>query len=271
MWSQSDQYNKVQRPYDELRKTTIAIVERVNVREILLPFVKEAAVLDLACGSGFYTRSFLDWGAKFVVGVDISAAMVQEARAMSMAKSSNISFVEADCSKPNSFPGEPFDIAFGGWFLNYASTHAELVDFYRNIYVNLKPGGLYVGVTPPPNEDPATHYERECIVRPLPAGSGKLWTVVTGTVEDGVIIHAHSDTPAGDLDFTTYHLRKSVWESAAKEAGFSSDIQWSKTHVPDDFMKDPLKYGEPVNGGAGPEELATYTHLPHYGLLVLRK
>lgn len=46
------------------------------------------------------------------------------------------------------------------WILNYASTHAELVDFYRNIHVNLKPGGLYLGVTPPPNENAATHYER---------------------------------------------------------------------------------------------------------------
>lgn len=271
MWSQSNQYNQVQKPYDELRKTTIAIVERVNVRELVLPFVQDAAVLDLACGSGFYTRSFLGWGAKSVVGVDISSAMVQEARAMSKAQSGNISFVEADCSKPTAFPGGPFDIVFGGWFLNYASTHAELVDFYRNIRVNLKPGGLFVGVTPPPSDNPPFHYERECILRPLPAGSGKLWTVVTDTVEDGVIIQAHSDTPAGDLDFTTYHLRKSVWESAAREAGFSNDIQWSATHVPDDFMENPQKHCEPMNGGAGPEELATYAQLPHYGLLMLEK
>lgn len=53
----STQYNAVQRPYDELRKATISIVERVNVREIVLPIIKGAKVLDLACGTGSLTVS----------------------------------------------------------------------------------------------------------------------------------------------------------------------------------------------------------------------
>lgn len=271
MSTQSTQYNQVQKPYDELRKTTIAIVERANVREIVLPFVKGANVLDLACGTGFYSRSFLDWGARSVVGVDISSAMVEEAQAMSGADTTNITYLEADCSRPTSYPGGPFDIVFGAWLLNYASDRAEMAEFYRNIAANLKPGGYYVGVTPPPTNDPALHYEKECDIRPLPTASGKLWTKATGNVEDGVTMHLHSDTPAGDLDFDCYHLRKDVWQAAAKDAGFSNDIEWSTTKVPSDFMENPAKYGEPSNGGAGVEELATYSQVPHYGLLLLRR
>lgn len=271
MSTQSTQYNQIQKPYDELRKTTIAIVERVNIREIVLPFVKGATVLDLACGSGFYTRSFLDWGAKSVVGVDISSAMVEEAQALTAASSDKISYLVADCSEPTEFPGRPFDIVFGAWFLNYAPTHASMVAFWRNIDVNLKAGGRFVAVTPPPMDDPALHYERECKLRPLPTASGGLYTTVKGSVKDGVIIHAHSETPSGDLDFDTYHLNKPVWEAAAKDAGFANEIQWSATHVPADFMEQPGKYGEPNNGGAGAEELETYAQLPHYGLLVLQK
>ena len=59
MTTQSTQYNTQQAPYDELRKTSIAIIERVNIRSIVIPFIKDAQVLDLACGSGFYSHAFL--------------------------------------------------------------------------------------------------------------------------------------------------------------------------------------------------------------------
>ena len=62
--TQSTQYNAVQAPYDEVRKGSISIIERVNIRSIVLPFIKDANVLDLACGSGSYSHAFVEWGAK---------------------------------------------------------------------------------------------------------------------------------------------------------------------------------------------------------------
>lgn len=267
----STQYNKIQRPYDELRKTTIALVERVNVREIVLPLVRDAKVLDLACGTGFFTRSFLNWGAQSVVGVDISSAMLEEARARNIDADGRITYIEADCSTPTIYPEGPFDIAFGAWLLNYAPTHEVMVEYYRNITANLKGGGHFVAVTPPPTNEPVAHYERECRVRPLPTASGGLFTTVTGHVTDGVMIHLHSDTPAGDLDFDCYHLHKDVWEAAARDAGFTKSIVWRMTNVPSDFMDNPAKYDETADGGAGKDELATYAQVPHFGLLILQK
>ena len=194
--------------------------------------------------------------------------MLTEARALAQTSTSEkLDLVEADCSKAIAYTGGPFDLVFGAWLLNYASTSKEMVDFWRNIHINLKPGGHFVGVTPPPTNDPAGHIEAECRLRPLPTASGGLYSTVNKQVDDGVDFHLHSDTPAGDLDFDTYHLKKDVWIAAAREAGFEGRVQWEVTEVPKDFMQDPGKYGEEKNGGASEEELKTYAEVPHYGLI----
>ena len=42
--------------------------------------VKDLKVLDLACGSGHFTKQLKERGAKDVVGVDISGEMIKQAR-----------------------------------------------------------------------------------------------------------------------------------------------------------------------------------------------
>ncbi|KAL9013639.1 MAG: hypothetical protein Q9173_001691 [Seirophora scorigena] len=80
----STQYNAIQAPYDEWRKASITLIERDNVHTAVSPFIQNARVLDLACGSGFYTHHFVSWGAAVVVGVDISSAMLEQARQASI-------------------------------------------------------------------------------------------------------------------------------------------------------------------------------------------
>ncbi|KAI9659985.1 MAG: hypothetical protein M1821_001337 [Bathelium mastoideum] len=264
------QYNQIQAPYDELRKTTIAIVERVNIRAIVLPLIQGARVLELACGSGHYSRSFLKWGAKEVVAVDISRSMLQEARRLS-GENDRIHFIEADCSKPVAFEGGPFDIVFGAWLLNYAATGHEMMTMYQNIALNLKDGGHFIGVTPVPTNDPLLFIETEAKVRPLPTASGGLFGTLVKRVDEGAYYHCHSDTPAGDLDFDSYYLKKGTWETAARDGGLHGELKWSTTSIPTDFMENPGKYGEDSNGGAGAPELETYKTLPHYGLLDIVK
>ena len=267
--TQSTQYNAVQEPYDALRQGSITIIERVNIRSIVLPFIKKAIVLDLACGSGAYSHKFIEWGASHVIGVDISSAMLEKAKALARNYNNGdkVDFKEADCSEAIKLEGGPFDVVFGGWFLNYASTGKEMVEFWQNIYLNLKPGGHFVGITPPPTNDPASHVDAEQRARPWPMASSGLYTTLNKHVDEGVSIHRHADTLVGDLDFDTYHLRKDVWIQAAREAGFNGEIVWEGTRVPDDFMQNPEKYGEQSNGGASDKELATYATIPHYGTI----
>ena len=76
----STQYDNIQAPYDYIRTKTIAFIEHENVHTTIVPYIKDARVLELACGSGFYAFDILKWGASSVVGVDISHNMVEEAR-----------------------------------------------------------------------------------------------------------------------------------------------------------------------------------------------
>ena len=66
MAATKQQYDTIQGPYDYIRTASIALIERENVHEKVAPFIKNARVLELACGSGFYTYSFLEWGASSV-------------------------------------------------------------------------------------------------------------------------------------------------------------------------------------------------------------
>ena len=239
------------------------------------PFITNACVLELACGSGFYTFDFLKWGAKAVVGVDISPAMIEEARLgqARLGQASDaatrtggpIDFIVADCATPTAYAGGPFDLVFAAWLLNYASDRAGLVDMFRNIAGNLKDGGHFVGVTVPPTQDPTASVHAELRARPPPEGSGGFVYRIIKDVEDGIYFHVHGDTEEGDMDFDCYHLRKDVYETAAREAGMKGELVWSDTSVPERYLR-----GEGP-GGASLEELESYREVSNYGLLVVGK
>lgn len=257
----STQYNAIQGPYDYIRTTSIAFIERENVHEKVAPFIQDARVLELACGSGFYTYNLLEWGAKSVLGADISSAMIDEAKRVGK----EVSFIQADCSVPNAYAGGPFDIVFAAWLLNYAPDRAALVDMFRNIALNLKDGGRFVSVTVPPSSNPIDSLNAEVDTRPMPAGSGYLTYEHIRDVKDGVYFNVHGDTPLGDLDFKNYHLKKELYEEAAREAGLLGKLEWGVTTVPERYLK-----GEGP-GGADLVELKTYKTVPNYGVLVIVK
>jgi SAM-dependent methyltransferase len=255
------QYDTIQRPYDYIRGASIAFIERENVHGIVAPFIEKARVLELACGSGFYTYSFLEWGASSVLGVDISSVMIDEARR----QGKDVSFIQADCSIPKAYDGGPFDLVFGAWLLNYAPDRAGLVNMFRNIAMNLKDGGRFVSVTVPPSSNPIDSLNAEANARPMPAGSGYLIYNHIKDVEDGIYFRVHGETPVGDLNFECYHLKKELYEEAAREGGLKGKLMWGVTDVPDRYLK-----GEGP-GGASLDELETYQTIPSYGVLVIMK
>ena len=272
----STQYNTIQGPYDLVRKKSIAIIEWENVHSTIAPYIRDANVLELACGSGFYTYSFLEWGARHVLAVDISPVMIEEAKrrrpaslpavnAGSNEEKPAVDFLLADCSKPTAYPGGPFDVVFGAWLLNYAPDRAGLIEMFQNIAVNLKPGGHFVAVTVPPTNDPRANVEAECNARPLPDASGGLFYSVHHDVPDGIYFHVHGHTELGDVAFDCYHLTEDLHKEAAREAGLKGEWQWGVTSVPERYLR-----GEGP-GGASFEELKTYVTVPNYGLLVIGK
>lgn len=268
----STQYDTIQAPYDYMRKQTISIIEHENVQTTVAPFISYARVLELACGSGFYTYDFLKWGASAVIGVDISPAMIEQARRKGRTVSGSttgtingtIDFILADCAKPTVYAGGPFDLVFGAWLLNYAPDRAGLVDMFQNIALNLKDGGHFVSVTCPPAEDPTAYINAELKARRTEGWGSMIYHIIKD-VEDGIYFHSHSDNEVGDVDFDSYHLRKSVHEAAAREGGMKGELKWGVTSVPERYLKDE------GHEGASIEELESYQKVPSYGLLVIAK
>ena len=269
------QYDTIQASYDVIRRKTIAHIEHENVHTTVAPFIHGARVLDLACGSGFYTYDFLHWGAESVLGVDISAMMIDEARRHERRKFPGarnlpsargaVDFVRADCSTPTAYAGGPFDLVFGAWLLNYAPDYAGLVEMFRNIGLNLKPGGRLVSVTVPPAADPVASMHAELHARPGPDWSGGLVYSHVWDVADGFYLHVHGDTEVGPVDFDCYHLRRDVYEAAAREAGLRGELTWEVTSVPERYLR-----GEGP-GGSSMVEVESYQTVPNYGLLVIVK
>ncbi|KAL9627478.1 MAG: hypothetical protein Q9204_006537 [Flavoplaca sp. TL-2023a] len=272
----STQYNSIQGPYDYIRKKSIALIEHENIRTALAPYITNARVLELACGSGFYTYDFLRWGATSVLGVDISPVMIEQARLSGsspvgttptsvLTDGKSVDFLLADCTKPEKYPGAPFEVVFGAWLLNYAPDRKTLVEMFRNIAINLKEGGVFVSITVPPTENPLESMNAELKVRPPPEGSGGLYYWLNEFVEDGMYFHVKGHTPVGDVDFDCYHLKKSVYEEAAREADLKGELRWGKTEVPERWLRGE---GE---GGASLEELRSYGDVTNYGVLVVKK
>ena len=125
----STQYDEIGTSYDEMRKLPVALLEAANVKEATKPYISGSRVLDLACGTGLFSRAFLDWGASSVLGVDISTTMVNAARVSST--SNKLSFKVADCSRPIQYEGGPFDLVFGAWLLNYAPSGKDMANMFR--------------------------------------------------------------------------------------------------------------------------------------------
>ncbi|CAD6446656.1 b9ec185b-151d-488c-9e76-f9a31870d8f9-CDS [Sclerotinia trifoliorum] len=260
-------YDHIQKPYDYIRTASIALIERENIHTTITPHIRGARILDLACGSGFYTSSFVPWGAASVLGVDISPVMIDRARQHSRFEedSGSISFIHADCSIPRKYEGGPFDIVFAAWLLNYAPDRENLVSMFRNVEMNLKEGGRFIAVTLPPSSNPVESINAEARLRPGSlGGSGYLVYRYVSDLRDGILFHAHGDTPVGDLDFECFYLRREVYEEAAREAGLKGSLEWGVTRVPESYLKGR-------EGGASLRELVSYGQVPGYGVLVIEK
>lgn len=152
----STQYNSISKEYDAVNALPISKAIVINVERLLSPHIKGAKVLELACGTGFFTHHLLNWGATSVVGVDISQGMIGIARAdlSTTADASKCEFMVADCSKPFDVGAEQFDLVFAAWLLNYSPDEATMAAVFENISRHLKPGGRLVTVMPHPEEDP---------------------------------------------------------------------------------------------------------------------
>lgn len=176
------------------------------------------SVLDLACGEGFYTRFFKQAGASRVVGVDLSAGMIQLAREEEARDPLGLAYHVADV-KTLSLT-ERFDVVTAAYLLNYASTPDELLTMCRNIAGVLKPGGRFVTVNTNPH-------------RPQAFPQGQKYGVTrsgSASLAEGAPITWTFHLDEGPLEITNYHLSVPTHEWALATAGLR-EASWHEPRV----------------------------------------
>ena len=107
-------------------------------------------VLDLACGSGHFSRKTRQLGATRVVGVDVSSEMIAEANKLELGESSSagsLTYVTADAVDTATYMPEDETTSLTAQYLfPYASTQEALTQMCSAAYQALKPGGRFVTV-----------------------------------------------------------------------------------------------------------------------------
>jgi toxoflavin synthase len=175
------------------------------------------AVIDIACGEGFYTRMIKQRGAARATGVDLSRGMIDLARSQETQHQLGINYVVRDARELSAT--EPFDLAVAAYLLNYARNRDELQSMCNGIARSLKDGGRFVTV----NCNPALSFPTAPSYRQY-----GFETSVVGDWREGAPITWTFYLDDGPFDIENYHLNVATHEQAFRQAGFRT-VSW---HAP---------------------------------------
>ena len=187
-----------------------------NTLTDIRPTWSNAAVLDLACGTGYGLRLAKSLGFTTLTGVDISSQMLELAK---MTSGKEVELYHADCSKPLSdvsgLSGKEgsFDLVLGLWLLNYAESKEAMKGMWANISTYLEPGGHFVGIMQ--NHDNPHPSSMQGKMALYGAQESNFEELKSG---DGWKHHVEFDTTP-KVEFDCFVLKGTVVEETAKEAG----------------------------------------------------
>jgi len=203
--------------------------------------------LDLACGDGYYTRMLREAGAARLVGVDISQKMIDLAKAEEAKSPHGIEYLTSDVTELPDL-GE-FDVVTAVFLLHYASSKAELEAMCNAIAQHTAKVGRFITVNTNP-EHPVRKDHKYSFTRLAanePPQEGDILT----------LSHYEGDIPKYSFDF--YHWSKATYESALREAGFTS-IEW---RVPTITAEAVSKFGD--------DFWQDYREHPNHSIIVCEK
>jgi toxoflavin synthase len=181
--------------------------------------VRGRSVLDLASGTGFYSRELKRRGASEVLGIDISGEMVAAAQAFEESEPLGVRYEVGDVAELRELD-EPFDLALGVQLLNYAPDVAAMERMCRNVHRGLKPGGEFFVLA----QKPDYRFDGPSLEK-----YGFLCEATGEEIETGprVRITALLDPP---VSFVGACPRREVYEGSLRAAGFS-ELTWVPLEV----------------------------------------
>lgn len=185
------------------------------------------AVLDVACGEGFYTRMIAKRGAARVVGVDLSEGMIELARQQA---GLGIQYIVGDARE---LPDDEFDMVLAAYLLNYARDRDELQSMCEGIARSLRPAGRFVTV----NCNPALNFPTAPSYRHY-----GFETSVQDDWQEGAPIKWTFYLSDGAFEIENYHLNVAIHEEAFRQAGFRH-VRWHHPRLSQDgLMSSDLEY-----------------------------
>lgn len=199
-----------------------------------LPPLQGAAVLELACSDGFFSRLLKAEGAASLLAVDLSPQMIALARAQEAAAPLGIDYRVGSVFDIGLLGA--FDLVFSPFVMSYARDRQELLAMCRVLYANLKPGGRLLSM----NDNPGLQPDSETAF----AAYGKTKRI-TPPVQDGAALTVTWVLPdaRGQLQRLAFECRYFTRETllwALTEAGFV-DVQ---VHHPEVSPDGLARYGE---------------------------
>ena len=112
-----------------------AIIEQPAMMK-LLPDVKGKKVLDLGCGYGDNETDFVNRGASYVLGIDLSEKMLGVAKEKN--SHANVEYRQMDMADIDKIEGK-FDLVYSSLAFHYVEDFHKLI---KNIYSLLNEGGI---------------------------------------------------------------------------------------------------------------------------------
>ena len=196
--------------------TTIPLRRYVELHSVyqILGDVTGLSVLDLACGTGYYSKELRRRGATRVVGVDLSEEMIRATRAQEEGAPLGVEYMLGDAGALERL-GD-FDIVTGIHLLHYANSLEHLKNMCKSISRNLKIGGRFIGYQLNYDLSRAPHYyDKYCfnvrISEQAADGDPFVFSVTLGEYTSP--------------DITAHYWSKESLESALHSAGLT-EIRW---------------------------------------------
>lgn len=118
--------------YREMREQNLNANELIEIPTIksMLPEIKGKRILDLGCGNGTMSKYFIDNGASYVLALDISEKMIEEAKEKHSAP--NITYNVLGMEKIDTIK-EKFDLVFSSLAFHYIEDFDKLTTDINNL------------------------------------------------------------------------------------------------------------------------------------------
>ena len=235
--SQPAEYDAIAEAYQNSKQLPFReYVERYTLFD-MLGDVHGKAVLDVACGEGFYTRLIKQAGAAEVTGVDISAAMIQLAEKEERRHPLGCRYLHRDVAQFE--PSKPVDVVVAMYLLSYAGSRAMLCRFGQVCYAALRPGGRLVGIK--------DNSQSPLVSSASLAKYGIERTSAAPSAEGDAVQYTLANEDGQTFSFTNFFFKPETCEDAFRTAGFR-EFEWVPVAVHpaqrnnpfwDDFRRDP--------------------------------